>query len=60
MRLVEVFAFEPASALDVAAEAGTTAKTIRKSIFIGKRMNQDIGPYSHRRKTSQMTVVMRM
>lgn len=56
MRLVEGCA----AALDVAAEAGMTAKTMRKRSFSGQRMNHDIGPYNHRRKTSQMTVVMRM
>jgi hypothetical protein len=56
MRLVDGFA----AALDVTAEAGMSAKTMRKAIFSGQRMNQDIGPYSQRLKTSQIRVVTRM
>lgn len=56
MRLVDDFA----ATLEVAAEAGMTAKTIRKRIFSGQIIVHEIGPYNHLLNTSQMTVVMRM
>lgn len=39
---------------------GTTAKAIRNKIFRGQTINQVMGPYSQRRKMSQMTVVRSM
>jgi hypothetical protein len=43
---------------ELATEAvGTTAKAIRNRSLRGQIINQVIGPYSQRRKMSQMTVV---
>jgi len=47
-------------AAEDAAPKGRTAKSMRKVSLTGQMMNQVSGPYSQRRNTSQMIVVMRM